>query len=92
MSIGSIIYSKYQKYKKSLLVFLIFLQINPFMYWKKREYKKTIRNLREFARDKILNRLRDIENNEYAPDDILTAIVKSCGKIYFSIFFILEKN
>nr|UOU03252.1 cytochrome P450 3049C1 [Brachionus rubens] len=52
--------------------------INPFSYWKKKEYKNVIQDLRNFARDKILKRLENLKNNEYAPDDILTAIVSSC--------------
>nr|QUF59386.1 cytochrome p450 CYP3049C1 [Brachionus angularis] len=51
---------------------------NPFNRKEKNKLKSSIKNLREFAKEKILKRLKDIENNEYAPDDILTAIVKSC--------------
>nr|QVK45596.1 cytochrome P450 [Brachionus paranguensis] len=53
--------------------------INPFNYWKKRKYKKYIKDLRNFAKEKILDRLKEIEDNELsAPDDILTAIVTKC--------------
>jgi cholesterol 24(S)-hydroxylase len=38
-----------------------------------------IRNLRKFAREKILNRIKDIENGEHVPNDILTIIINTCS-------------
>nr|AHL88995.1 cytochrome p450 3049C1 [Brachionus koreanus] len=53
--------------------------MNPLNYWKKQKYKKYIRDLRNFARVEILDRLRDLHQNETSvPDDILTAIVNKC--------------
>jgi hypothetical protein len=32
-------------------------------------------NLRDYVRDKILQRIKEKNNNEYIPDDILTIII-----------------
>lgn len=52
---------------------------NPFAQKKKDEFKNVFRNLRKFAREKILNRIGEIERGEHVPNDILTIIINSCS-------------
>lgn len=62
-------------------IFILKIKLNPFNYWKKQKYKKFIRDLRNFAKTKILKRLSELEENKtLAKDDILTAIVTKCSK------------
>ena len=41
--------------------------------------EKAVDNLREYARDKILQRIRERNNNEHIPNDVLTIIISTPG-------------
>lgn len=43
------------------------------------EFRKSLRELREFSREHINQRIRDLENKEHVPNDILTIIIKNYG-------------
>jgi hypothetical protein len=55
--------------------------MNPLNRGKINEYKNTIKKLRNFAKEKILNRLKEMESGEYVPNDILTTIINTCSKL-----------
>lgn len=44
------------------------------------KFKKSLKELREFSRDHINQRIQDLENKEHVPNDILTIIIKNYGK------------
>ena len=44
-------------------------------------YKKAIRDLREFAKETILKRFKDVENEKYIPNDMLALIIQ-CSSNY----------
>ena len=44
-----------------------------------RDMKKMIRFLRTAGRDKLIERIHAIQNEEDLPDDILTNILKACS-------------
>ena len=46
-----------------------------------RKHRQSIRYLRETGREQLEKRLEMIKNNQELPNDILTAILKSHGKV-----------
>jgi predicted transcriptional regulator len=56
------------------------LKINPFKFKIINEFKVKVRELRRIGREKILERLQAIQNNEQLPEDMLTIILKSYSK------------
>lgn len=71
------------------------IKFNPLEWGTIKGYKETMRKLRDFAKDKILRRIKDIENSEHVPDDILTTIINSCSItnfIYSSKYIFVNKK
>ena len=51
------------------------MKYKPWKFNEIREFKKTIRNIRQIGRNRILERLNAFKNNEHIPDDILSSIL-----------------
>ena len=45
-----------------------------------KKYARTINDLRDFARDHIIRRIKEVENKEYVPNDILSIIISNASK------------
>ena len=45
-----------------------------------KEVKDAITELRNYARDHIVQRIKDIKNMDYVPNDILTISIKNLGE------------
>ena len=56
------------------------LLYNPFKRHVVREARKCIKELRDYGREHILKRIKDIENGEPTPNDILSAIINNPRK------------
>jgi hypothetical protein len=56
-----------------------FFGYNPKNFFKVREIKTSIQRLREYAKERILQRIKDMENNNYVVDDILSLIFKTAS-------------
>jgi hypothetical protein len=50
----------------------------------KSEFVEKIRALRKIGRDRIMERLQAMQNNDTLPDDILTNILKAYSNFLFS--------
>jgi hypothetical protein len=44
-----------------------------------KEFRQSAIDLRSFAREHISQRIKEVENMDYVPNDILTAIIKNFG-------------
>nr|AHL88992.1 cytochrome p450 3049A1 [Brachionus koreanus] len=53
------------------------VQIKPNKLKMIKEFKNSLKELREFSRDHINQRIKDLENKEHVPNDILTIIIKN---------------
>lgn len=49
--------------------------------------RNIIKHLRNIGREKILERLKAVQNNEYVPDDILSNIMKNYSNLFLSHLF-----
>jgi hypothetical protein len=66
---------------KALILKIVFLKFKPNKIGQVKIYKKAIRDLREFAKDTILKRFKDVENEKYIPNDMLALIIQ-CSSNY----------
>ena len=57
------------------------MKLKPNKYKQVKIYKKAIRDLREFAKETILKRFKDVENEEYIPNDMLALIIQ-CSSMF----------
>jgi hypothetical protein len=57
------------------------IKLKPYKWNFLRKHKKAINYLRDTGRNQLLKRLEMIKNNEDLPNDILTTILKSHGKL-----------
>nr|APA31884.1 cytochrome p450 06963 [Brachionus plicatilis] len=55
------------------------IQLKPNKFKMVNEFRKSLRELREFSREHINQRIRDLENKDHVPNDILTIIIKNYG-------------
>ena len=56
-----------------------FYTLNPLNYFRIRELKESIKRLRQYAKDRILQRIKDMESEDYVVDDILSMIFKTAS-------------
>jgi hypothetical protein len=56
-----------------------FFAYNPFNYFKIKENQNSITKLREYARECILKRIKDMESGDFATSDILSIIFKTAS-------------
>ena len=54
--------------------------------------KSIVKHLREIGREKILERLKAIQNNEYVPDDILSNIMKNYSNSFLNDVHHINSN
>nr|UOU03258.1 cytochrome P450 3049A1 [Brachionus rubens] len=50
-----------------------------------KQFKKSLEELRKFSRDHISQRIKDLENKDYVPNDILTIIINNFDGDYFDM-------
>jgi hypothetical protein len=70
---------------------------NPFKFnpknWSKiREFKQTLKDFRNFAKEQILQRMDEIKNGDEVRNDILSFIMKSQGSTLILNLEIIIKN
>ena len=56
------------------------IQLKPSKFNEIKKYKESIKVLREFAREKILDRLKEMESGEFVVNDMLSIIFKAARK------------
>lgn len=54
------------------------------------KYKNSVKILREFAREKILSRIKDMERGDHAINDMLSIIFKAARKFILSIVLFMS--
>ena len=47
--------------------------------------EKNLKYLREYAKEKIIQRFIELKNNEYLPNDILTIIISILPKVHSNL-------
>ena len=57
-------------------------QYRPIKYREVRDFKRIARFVRKIGRDKIMERIKAMENNEHVPNDILTSILEGFSNKY----------
>nr|ARQ84122.1 cytochrome P450 [Brachionus plicatilis] len=67
------------------------IQLKPNKFKMVNEFKKSLRELREFSREHINQRIRDLENKEHVPNDILTIIIKNYGGDTFDLDDLIDQ-
>ena len=48
-----------------------------------KKYRGFIKELRDYAREHIIRRMKEIENKEYVPNDILSIILSDASNYYY---------
>lgn len=61
----------------------IFIKSKPHRRGDVKKYRKVIEELRNFGRTHIVQRLKEMENSEFVPNDILSIIINSASKLLF---------
>lgn len=68
------------------LTLIDFLKIRPSKYSKVQEFRKVLAYIRTLGKEKILERISELTNNELTPNDILSSILEALSNIKFYFY------
>lgn len=67
-------------------------KIKPSNFSQIKEYKDSIKTLRQFAKDRIMERVKDMQSEGYVNSDIFSNMVEASSKFSFDLNFFLHSN